>query len=91
MKSVNASGLLPEHLLKEVQQYIQGEALYIPTRPSDRRKWGESSGARGFYLLRNGEIRKSFREGLSVDHLSEQYGLSADSIRKIVYSKNPQS
>lgn len=91
MKCVNAAGLLPDHLLKEIQHYIHGEALYIPTRASSRRKWGESSGAAGYYKVRNEEIRKGFREGADMDQLSEQYGLSIDSIRKIVYSKNPQS
>ncbi|NQX48648.1 hypothetical protein HQN87_25335 [Paenibacillus tritici] len=91
MKCVNAATLLPDHLLKEIQQYIQGEALYIPTCPSKRRKWGESSGAAGYYRVRNQEIRKGFREGAHMDQLCEQYGLSIDSIRKIVYSKNPQS
>lgn len=91
MKSVNAAQLLPDHLLKEIQHYIQGEALYIPTRPSSRRKWGESSGAAGYYKIRNGEIRQGFRQGQSMDQLSEKYGLSIESIRKIVYSKSPQS
>lgn len=91
MKSVNAAKLLPDHLLREIQQYIQGEALYIPTCSSKRRKWGESSGAAGYYRTRNAEIREGYRNGTDMDQLSEQYGLSIDSIRKIVYSKNPQS
>ena len=91
MKCVNAAALLPDHLLKEIQQYIHGEALYIPTRPSSRRKWGESSGAAGYYKIRNGEIRKCFHDGADMNQLCEQYGLSIDSIRTIVYSNNPQS
>lgn len=91
MKCVNAAELLPDHLLKEIQRYIHGEALYIPTCPSNRRKWGESSGAAGYYKARNEEMRQGFREGLDMDQLSEKYGLSIESIRKIVYSRNPQS
>ena len=91
MQCINAAKLLPDHLLKEIQQYIQGEALYIPTCPSKRRKWGESSGAADYYKVRNAEIRSRFQEGAELYQLCEQYGLSIDSIRKIVYSKNPQS
>lgn len=67
------------------------EALYIPTCKSKRRKWGESSGAADYYKVRNAEIRSRFQEGAELYQLCEQYGLSIDSIRKIVYSKNPQS
>ena len=91
MQCVNAAKLLPDHLLKEIQQYIQGEALYIPTCKSKRKKWGESSGAADYYKVRNAEIRSRFQKGAELDQLCEQYGLSIDSIRKIVYSKNPQS
>lgn len=87
MQCINAAKLLPDHLLKEIQQYIQGEALYIPTCKSKRRKWGESSGAADYYKVRNAEIRSRFQEGAEMDQLCEQYGLSIDSIRKIVYSK----
>lgn len=30
MKYVNAAEILPEHLLKELQTYIDGDVLYIP-------------------------------------------------------------
>lgn len=83
MQCINAAKLLPEHLLKEIQQYIQGEALYIPTCPSKRRKWGESSGAADYYKVRNAEIRSRFQEGAELYQLCEQYGLSIDSIRKL--------
>ncbi|MEC0167544.1 CD3324 family protein [Paenibacillus graminis] len=87
MEYVKAAEVLPERLLREIQQYIQGEFVYIPTLPSRRRKWGESSGAAQYYLERNEEIRRIFRTGASVDELSGKYGLSVDSIKKIIYSK----
>ncbi|MGO4949159.1 CD3324 family protein [Paenibacillus sp. DRB1-1] len=87
MNYLKATDLLPDDLLKEVQRYIQGELIYIPSRPSERRRWGESSGAALYYLIRNEEIRARFSERVSIDELSEQYGLSVDRIKKIVYSK----
>ncbi|WP_328802259.1 CD3324 family protein [Paenibacillus sp. LX16] len=87
MNYLKATDLLPDDLLKEVQRYIQGELIYIPSRPSERRGWGESSGAALYYLIRNEEIRARFSERVPIDELSEQYGLSVDRIKKIVYSK----
>lgn len=87
MDYIRATDVFPDRLLQEIQQYIQGELIYIPTRSSERRKWGENSGAANYYVVRNGNIRQSFREGVEIDQLSEQYGLSVESIKKIVYSK----
>lgn len=87
MEYVKAADVFPEHLIKEIQRYIQGELIYIPTRSSHRKKWGESSGAADYYVVRNQEIRHNFREGTGIEQLSDQYGLSVESIKKIVYSK----
>ncbi|MNC13649.1 hypothetical protein D3C76_204520 [compost metagenome] len=87
MEYVKAAKVLPERLLREIQQYIQGEFVYIPILPNGRRKWGESSGAAQYYLERNEEIRRTFHTGASMDELSGKYGLSVDSIKKIIYSK----
>ena len=85
MKYRNAADILPDPLLREVQKYIRGEALYIPAETT-RRKWGEGSGARRYYQERNAEIRrKYFTGGNRLDALAEEYGLSEDTIQKIVY------
>lgn len=87
MKYVNADIILPEDLLREVQKYVQGGMIYIPTPEQSRKKWGESSGGRTYLIQRNDEIRRSFLSGMNIDQLSEQYYLSCHSIKKIVYSK----
>lgn len=85
MKYKNASDILPESLLKEIQKYISGEVIYIPSGKA-RKKWGEGSGARKFYAARNEEIRRKYYDTkVDVETLSEEYGLSADTIRKIVF------
>ena len=84
MKYKNASDILPDELLKEVQKYAQGEALYIPSGEK-RKKWGESSGTGVFYEQRNEEIRYKFFHKASIGELAEEYSLSAETIRKIVY------
>lgn len=84
MKYRNASDILPDELLKEVQKYTSGETLYIPSR-IERKKWGHDSGARIFYKQRNEEIRNKFSQKASIDELALEYSLSPETIRKIVY------
>jgi len=87
MKYVNAELILPEYLLKEIQKYTHGGLMYIPKPEGSHQKWGESSGGRHYLNHRNDEIRQKFSAGMSVDQLSDQYFLSYDSIKKIVYAR----
>ena len=84
MKYKNAQDILPDKLLKELQKYVSGETLYIPSI-ENKKQWGEKSGARTFYKKRNEEIRQKHKAGASVDSLANEYNLSPDSIRKIIY------
>lgn len=84
MKYRNASEVLPEALLKEIQKYVSGETLYIPTK-EERVGWGESSGAKAFYTKRNEEIREKYYNRFSLEDLADEYGLSVETIRKIIY------
>lgn len=84
MKYRNASDVFPDELLKEIQKYSAGELIYIPE--SDKRKiWGEKSGAKDYYISRNAEIRRKRQEGKAICELAEEYGLSNDTIRRILY------
>ncbi|WP_130858803.1 CD3324 family protein [Gracilibacillus phocaeensis] len=81
----NGKEVLPPHLLKELQQYIQGELIYIPKQTNQRARWGEANGSRLALAKRNKEIYRLYREGCSLEELEQTYNLSTDSIRKIVY------
>jgi len=84
MKYRNASDVLPDDLLREVQKYVVGESLYIP-KETQRQKWGEKSGARAYFQERNDEIRLKYLQKMSIEHLADEYCLSVDTIRKIVF------
>ena len=86
MKYVKADVIFPEHLLKEIQKYIQGDLVYIPNPEGVRKKWGDNSGNRTYLIQRNKDIRNKFREGSTIEQLSGIFCLSFDSIKKIVYS-----
>ncbi|MEK4301570.1 CD3324 family protein [Oceanobacillus sp. FSL W8-0428] len=85
MSYKNGKEVLPPHLLKELQKYIQGELIYIPKQTSQRAGWGEANGSRIALDKRNEEIYRLYREGRSFEELEQTYNLSMDSIRKIVY------
>jgi len=86
MKYENAKDILPEQLLKEVQKYAGGKLLYIPVE-NESKGWGEVSGYRQKLLKRNVMISNRYRAGATLSELSEEYFLSMDSIKKIVYGK----
>ena len=81
MKYINAAEILPEKLLKELQTYIEGEVLYIP-KTSTKKQWGSVNGSRLFYLERNKEIQRLYREGHSIDVLAKRYGLAYSTNKK---------
>ncbi|HWO76494.1 MAG TPA: CD3324 family protein [Bacillus sp. (in: firmicutes)] len=86
MRYVNANKVLPEKLIEEIQKYVQGETLYIPKQETKHQKWGTSSGGRRLLDRRNAAIRNSFISGSSIHQLAEEYYLSTETIKKIVYS-----
>ncbi|HYF74940.1 MAG TPA: CD3324 family protein [Candidatus Nitrosocosmicus sp.] len=86
MRYVKAETILPDSLVREIQKYIQGEYLYIPAEPDKRKKWGENSGNREYIRSRNEDIRSKYKSGYAIGHLAEEFFLSVESIKKIVYS-----
>jgi len=85
MKYRSAAELLPPQLLRELQKYAQGETLYIPR--VKRKFWGEGTGARALYSRRDASIRKKFSNGVELEKLSEEYFISEDAVKKIIYKK----
>lgn len=80
----NGKDILPDNLLKQLQEYIQGEIIYIPKKEQQRAGWGENNGTRLIIQRRNIEIFRLYESGLSVSELIERFHLSEDSIRKII-------
>ena len=87
MKYIKADSVLPIALVEELQSYIQGGYIYVPSRKDSKKKWGELSGCRYEIEQRNRKIRKDYQQGKSVDELADIYYLSVHLIRKIIYEK----
>ena len=85
MKYRNAADIFPDELLAEIQKYSSGELIYIPESAQTKKGWGEKSGSRDYYIKRNAQIRQKHEEGKSIAQLAEEFSLSTDSIRRILY------
>ncbi len=86
MSYKNAAEVLPPHLLEEVQKHIDGGLIYIP-KASNRVSWGQLTGSKEAIRKRNKDIIKLFQNGTSINAISEEYYLSQETVRKIVYGK----
>jgi hypothetical protein len=88
IKYVRIDTILPDDLVKEIQKYIQGEYVYIPSLPEKRKRWGEKSKSRDYINARNAKILSQYIGGQSISNLVEEFFLSDSSIKKIVYKKD---
>jgi len=88
LKYKNGKDVLPSELLAEIQKYLSGEVIYIPKKDDEVRvPWGHLSGYRDEVNKRNRRIAASYKQGSTVDELTDEFCLSEASIRKIIYSK----
>ena len=84
MSYIKAEEVLPEDILKLVQNYVDGKLLYVPKKTSIRDDWGSASGTKEYYAKRNAHICKNYENGMSFCELSEKYFLSIKSIQRII-------
>ncbi len=49
MKYQNGKDIFPEDLLKQIQKYVSGKLVYIPSGVN-KRGWGETSGYKQYLL-----------------------------------------
>lgn len=89
MRYLNATQILPTQLLEQVQQYVDGEYLYIPRLPGHKQNWGSNTATRQELPQRNSAIAQDYRSGMSLDMLSEKYFLTPKSIRRILSRMDP--
>ncbi|AZS16303.1 CD3324 family protein [Paenibacillus motobuensis] len=87
MRYINANDILPKELVEKLQDFIQGEYIYIPAIKDQHKNWGELSGFRKEIDRRNSEIIQAYNSGNSIQELAESYCLSVYAIRKIIYNK----
>lgn len=82
MSYISAEEILPKELIEMIQQYVSGKSIYIPSK--EKKIWGSQTKTRQYYKIRNYEICKKHKKGISVKILAKEYSLSEKSIQRIV-------
>lgn len=84
MGYISGRKILPEELITLIQQYVEGECVYIPKAKENCKAWGEAGNTRKELDQRNIEIYNKYKRGISVKCLSEIYCISTQGIYKII-------
>ena len=87
MSYIKAEEILPEDLIRQIQNYVDGVYIYIPRKPGTRHTWGQKTEYRTELKIRNDRIRNDYVSGESVTALSRKYHLSEKSIRRILQKR----
>ncbi len=84
MSYIKAELVLPQELLAIIQEYAQGQYLYIPKKAENYKEWGEDTDTRMQLRLRDEEIYRKYKEGDNATSLATEYYLSLKSIQRIL-------
>ena len=76
VSNIKAEQILPEELIRQIQEYADGVYIYIPRKPGTRHAWGQETGYKAELKIRNDHIRSDYAAGESVTELSRRYHLS---------------
>ena len=84
MKYKKAQDILPQYMIDDLQQYIEGGYLYIPKKEENKKSWGENTSTKDELNKRNKEIAKKHKNGKTIEELADEYYLTGYSIRRII-------
>ena len=84
---IKAEEILPEELIRQIQEYADGVYIYVPRKPGTRHAWGQETCYKAELKARNDRIRSDYATGLGVTALSCKYHLSEKSIRRILQNR----
>ena len=87
MSYVKAVDVLPDEILELIQNYVDGEYIYIPRKEDNKKSWGENTDYRKEIEKRNSMIYEEYKT-VKIKILAEKYFLSEKSIQRIVLQKS---
>ena len=88
MSYVKAVDVLQDEILELIQNYVDGEYIYIPRKEDNKKSWGENTDYRKEIEKRNSMIYEEYKTGVKIKILAEKYFLSEKSIQRIVLQKS---
>ncbi|MCM1126270.1 MAG: CD3324 family protein [Lachnospiraceae bacterium] len=84
MGYIRAEEILPIEVIELIQQYVDGENIYIPRKSANRQAWGAGTQIKQELQMRNRQIYKDYLAGDKVSELASKYYLSEKSIQRIL-------
>lgn len=87
MGYIRAEQILPLEIIELIQQYVDGENIYIPRKSDNRQEWGAGTSIREELKGRNQRIYDDYLTGMKASELSLKYYLSVKSIQRIIREK----
>ena len=87
MSYIKAQEILPEELIRQIQEHADGIYIYIPRKPATRHAWGQETEYKAELQARNESIRGDHAAGTGVVVLSQRYHLTEKSIRRILQDR----
>lgn len=84
MSYKRAEEVLPNEVIELIQQYVDGENIYIPRKSQNRMEWGAGTQTKKELKIRNQKIYSDYLSGKKVRELAKKYCLSEKSIQRIV-------
>ena len=84
MSYKKANHILPGFLLQQLQEYVDGEFIYVPRKSGSKKEWGSATSTRQELNQRNAQIYHDYLMGFQSQELSEKYFLSLKSIQRII-------
>ena len=79
-----AEDILPIEIIDLIQQYVDGENIYIPRKSSYRQAWGTGTQIKQELLKCDKQIYDEYLAGNSTAELACKYYLSKKSIQRIL-------
>lgn len=84
MSYIKAAELLPKDLVELIQNYIDGEYIYIPKKEKNKKAWGANTTTKADLADRNMSIYEKYSNGHLVKELADEFYLSQKSIQRII-------
>ena len=72
MSYVKAIDVLPDEVLALIQNYVDGEYIYIPRKENNKKSWGENTNSKKEIHIRNSKIYEDYKRGIKVKDLAEK-------------------
>lgn len=86
MGYIRAEEILPDEVIKTIQQYVDGASIYIPRKEDKKAGWGQINRAKEQIYARDRKIYEEHCQGAAVKELAERHYLSEKSIWRILHN-----